>query len=368
MTTTAHAAVLRGNDQPFTFEDILLDDIQPTEILVKIVATGLCHTDLAIVHGHIPLGLPIVLGHEGSGIVEQVGTAVTGLTVGDHVAVSFAACGHCSACLAGRETSCEKFVMLNMGGVREDGTGTMTAADGGKLTGSFFGQSSFSSHVVVAARNAVKLPDDFPLEIAGPLGCGIQTGAGTVLNSLNIGAGSSIVIAGVGPVGLSAVMAAKVAGATTIIAVDLLDERLAFATKFGATHIINGTTDDVAATILGLTDGLGADYGVDTTAEPSAIADVLGATRIGASIAVIGVPKPGAVLPLGLFSAGGKTLIGALEGDAVPRTFLPRLIALHADGQFPFDQMITTYPFDQIEQAIADTQSGATVKAVLTMP
>ncbi|WP_440709399.1 NAD(P)-dependent alcohol dehydrogenase [Herbiconiux sp. YIM B11900] len=368
MTTTAHAAVLRGLDSPFSFEDVVLDDIRPNELLVKIVATGLCHTDLAVVHGHIPAALPTVLGHEGAGIVEQVGSSVTDFAVGDHVAVSFASCGHCANCLVGREAYCLKFMQLNVAGVREDGSGTMTAPDGGEMHGAFFGQSSFASHAIVADRNAVKVADGIPLEIVGPLGCGIQTGAGTVLNSLDVPAGSSIVVSGTGAVGLSAIMAAKVAGATTIIAVDVLPERLEFATKLGATHTVNGRTDDVVARILEITDGLGAAYGVDTTAVPQVVENVINATRFGATIALLGVGKPDAVLPLGLVSGAGKTLVGAIEGDSVPQIFIPQLLALFEAGVFPFDQLITRYPFDQIEQAIADTQSGAAVKAVLTLP
>ena len=368
MTTSAHAAVLRGNDSSFVFEDILLDDLQPSEILVKIVATGLCHTDLAVVHGDIPAALPMVLGHEGAGIVEQIGSGVGDLAIGDHVAVSFASCGHCDNCLTGREAYCLKFMMLNIAGVREDGSGTMTAADGGELHGSFFGQSSFASHAIVSARNAVKIAADVPLELVGPLGCGIQTGAGTVLNSLAVPAGSSIIVSGTGAVGLSAIMAAKAAGATTIIAVDVLEERLAFATKLGATHTINGKTADVVATVMAITDGLGASYGVDTTAIPAVITNVINATRFGASIALVGVGKPDAMLPLALVTGAGKTLVGAIEGDSVPQVFIPQLISMFQAGTFPFDQLITTYPFDQIETAIADTKSGAAVKAVLTMP
>jgi aryl-alcohol dehydrogenase len=367
MTTTARAAVIRGVDADFSFEDVVLDDIAPTEVLVKIVATGLCHTDLAVVHGHIPTPLPIVLGHEGAGIVEQVGDGVTDLSVGDHVAASFASCGHCANCLGGRSAYCLNFMPLNFGGTREDGSTTIETADGRTVNGSFFGQSSFATHAIVSARNLVKVPASVPLEIVGPLGCGIQTGAGTVLNSLDVHAGSSIVVSGTGAVGLSAIMAAKVAGATTIIAVDVLPERLAFAEKLGATHVVNGSTDDVVETIMSITDGLGADVAVDTTAVPAVVENVVAATRFGASIALVGVGKPDAVIPLGLISGSGKTLVGAIEGDSVPQVFIPQMLALFEAGQFPFDAMITTYAFDDIDRAIADTQSGAAVKAVLTM-
>jgi aryl-alcohol dehydrogenase len=368
MTTTARAAVLHDVDTPFAFEDVVLDDIRSDEVLVRIVATGLCHTDLAVVHGHLPGTFPTVLGHEGAGVVEQVGSSVTDLAEGDRVAISFASCGHCANCLSGREAYCLKFMLLNIGGVREDGSGTMSASDGGEMHGSFFGQSSFATHAIVAARNAVKIGDDVPLELVGPLGCGIQTGAGTVLNSLAVPAGASIAVSGTGAVGLSAIMAAKAAGATTIIAVDVLDERLSFARELGATHTINGRSEDVVATIQKITDGVGAAYGVDTTAVPAVVGQLVEATAFGASIALLGVGKPDAVIPLGIISGAGKTFIGAVEGDSIPQVFIPRLLAMHAAGTFPFDRLITTYPFEDIEKAIADTQSGAAVKAVLTMP
>ncbi|CAN5203741.1 NAD(P)-dependent alcohol dehydrogenase [soil metagenome] len=368
MTTTAHAAVLHGIDAPFAFEDVVLDEPRASELLVKIVASGLCHTDLAVQHGHMPGNFPEVLGHEGAGIVEKVGEGVTQFAVGDHVALSFASCGHCVNCLNGREAYCLNAGILNIAGVREDGTGTMTAADGGEMHGSFFGQSSFASYSIVAERNAVKIPSDISLELVGPLGCGIQTGAGTVLNSLAVPAGASIVVSGTGAVGLSAIMAAKAAGATTIIALDVLQERLDFATKLGATHVINGKTDDVIAKITEFTDGLGAAFAVDTTAVPVVVEQVITATRPGGSIALIGVGRPDAKIALPLVTAAGKTIIGALEGDSVPQVFIPRLLAMYQAGDFPFDELITTYPFDQIEKAIADTASGAAVKAVLVMP
>jgi aryl-alcohol dehydrogenase len=367
MTTTAHAAVLHELNGTFQFEDVVLDDLRPTEILVKIVATGLCHTDLAIQHGDIPGAFPTVLGHEGAGTVEQLGSSVTGFAVGDSVAVSFASCGHCANCLSGREAYCTSFMLLNIAGTREDGSGTMTAVDGGEMHGSFFGQSSFASHAIVEARNAVKVPEGVSLDIVGPLGCGIQTGAGTVLNSLAIEAGSSIIVSGTGAVGLSAIMAAKAAGATTIIAVDVLPERLAFATKLGATHAVNGKTDDVVAEILKATDGIGASYAVDTTAVPAVIVNLINATAFGAQIALVGVGKPDAQLPLALVTGAGKTLVGAIEGDSVPQVFIPRLLAMYQAGDFPFDELITVYPFDQIEKAIEDTRSGVAVKAVLKM-
>ncbi|TIC83947.1 NAD(P)-dependent alcohol dehydrogenase [Nocardioides sp. GY 10127] len=365
--TTANAAVLTGQDADFEFKEIEVRDIRADEILVKITATGLCHTDLAVQHGQIPSPFPIVLGHEGAGIVEQVGSGVTGFEVGDRVAASFTSCGHCLNCEQGKPAYCLNFMPLNFGGAREDGSVTLGDADGNDVHGSFFGQSSFATYAIISPRNAVKVPDDVPLEIVGPLGCGIQTGAGTVLNSLGVRAGESIVVSGTGAVGLSAIMAAKAAGATTIIAVDVLEERLQFAAKLGATHTINGKADDVADQIKAATGGLGAKYGLDTTGVPAVIQNLIAGTQFGAQIAVLGATRPDSTLPLNLVSAAGKSLVGAIEGDAVPQTFIPRLLDLYRAGDFPFDQLITTYPFSDMEKAIADTASGVSVKAVLVM-
>ena len=367
MTTTVHAAVLNGVDEPFAFQELTLRDIRPDEVLVKIAAVGLCHTDLAVQHGDIPGVFPFVLGHEGAGVVEQVGEAVVGISAGDSVAMSFAACGHCRNCLAGQPAYCANFMPLNFAGIREDGTTSLQDADGNEVHGNFFGQSSFASYAIAEARNVVVLPEGAPVEISGPLGCGIQTGAGTVLNSLNVPAGGSIVVTGTGAVGLSGIMGAKVAGATTIIAVDIIDERLEFAKKLGATHTINSRNEDPVARIQEITGG-GASYALDTTAVPVVVQQVIEATAFGAKIALVGVPRPGSTLDLGLISAAGKTLVGAIEGDSIPQIFIPQMIELYKAGEFPFDELVTTYPFDQIEQAIADTGSGKAVKAVLVMP
>lgn len=367
MTTPVRAAVLHGVEQPFMFENLVLDDIQPDEVLVKITSVGLCHTDLAVQHGHLPGAFPFVLGHEGAGTIAQVGAAVMGLAVGDAVALSFAACGHCANCLAGRQAYCENFMRLNMAGVRENGTKTLKDAGGNAVSGSFFGQSSFATYSIASAKNVVKLPAGSPVDISGPLGCGIQTGAGTVLNSLAVSAGASIVIAGTGAVGLSGIMGAKVAGATTIIAVDIIDERLAFAKKLGATHAINSKNEDPVAKIQEITGG-GAQFAMDTTGVPQVIMSIITATTFGARIALVGVPRPGSTIDLGLLSASGKTVVGAIEGDSIPQTFIPQLMALHLAGQFPFDQLVTKYDFEDIQQAINDTASGKSVKAVLMMP
>lgn len=373
MPTPIRAAVLSDVGEPFVMSDLMLDDPRPDEVLVRIVAVGLCHTDLAVQHGHMPTAFPAVLGHEGAGIVEQVGTAVTGFDKGDPVALSFASCGECTRCLDGRRAHCLDTPALNLGGHREDGSTTLATLDGDTVHGNFFGQSSFATHVLVAAKNVVSLGDHAPLEICGPLGCGVQTGVGTVLNTLDVPAGSSVVVTGAGAVGLSAVMGAVVAGATTIVAVDVVPDRLELARELGATHTINpDDTDacdapvDVAREVRRITGG-GAEYAVDTTGSAAVIISLTKATLFGASIALVGVPQPGSTVPLGLVSASGRTFIGGIEGEAVPQTFIPRMLALHAAGRLPFDRLVRTYPFSDLSRAIDDTAAGRTVKAVLLL-
>lgn len=357
------AAVTREIDASLSFEALTLASPASTEVLVKLVATGLCHTDVAVIKGHMPSPLPIVLGHEGAGVVVEVGDSVHDLEVGDRVALSYAYCGRCSNCLTGRESYCQNFGFLNMAGRREDGSTTLTDAAGNTVFGSYFGQSSFATHALIDAKNVIKVPDNVPLELTGPLGCGIQTGAGAVINALKVAPGSSLIVSGTGAVGLSAIMAARATGVTTIIAVDVLQSRLDAALELGATHAVNGQAGDVVERIKSIT-GEGAQYAIDTTGIPAVLLNNIRATAFGATIGVIGVAREGTMIPLGALS--GKTFMGIVEGNAVPQTFVPQLMSLWAAGVFPFERLITTYPFDQLDQAIEDTRTGKAVKAVVT--
>jgi aryl-alcohol dehydrogenase len=360
MRTTA--AVLHAADGPYSVGPVDLADPGPGEVLVRIAGAGMCHTDLL---GRTELvGKPVILGHEGSGVVEAIGgSGVSGVSVGDHVVLSFDSCGTCSNCLAAHPSYCAEFFPRNLSGQAVDGAVFATGEDGKPVAARWFAQSSFASHALATARNVVRVDPDLPLELLGPLGCGIQTGAASVLVSLGVTAGSSIAIFGTGAVGLSAVMAAVVAGATTIIAVDLLPSRLDLATDLGATHTINGADDDIAGQILAIT-GDGVQYSFDTTGGPAVVKTAVGSLRPTGTCGLVGVPQGDYVLdPVVL--AGGRNLMGILEGDAVPQLFIPRLISLWQQGRFPFDRLITRYPLDQINQAEADATSGAAVKPVL---
>lgn len=363
------AAVLPAPKQKFELTTIQLDtQLRPEEILVKIVATGLCHTDLAVRDQQLPFEIPAILGHEGAGIVEEVGISVTKVKKGDHVILAPASCGKCSYCKSGHPSYCESFFPLNFGGHRADGSCPYHDHSGKKVNGFFFGQSSFATYSLASENNVVKVQDDVPLEILGPLGCGIQTGAGAVLNVIKPEAGESIVVSGVGPVGLAAIMAAKAAGCTTIIAVDVFDNRLELAKSLGATHTINSrnavASDEINTKIY----PGGVHYAIDTTGRNEVINQMVGSLRFVGKCIVLGVSSTPKMEIDNAFFTMGRSVQYVVEGDSVPDIFIPQLIELYKKGLFPFDKLIRFYEFDQINQAIEDAEKGITLKAVLRMP
>lgn len=357
------AAVTHSKGKAFKLESVQLADPEFDEILVRIVATGVCHTDVVARDlGIAPF--PIVLGHEGSGVVDKVGAGVSDLQVGDHVVLSFAHCGNCGHCLTGHPTVCDTFNELNFGGAMDDGSRRL--AMGEQTLATFFGQSSFATYSIAKSRNAVKVDTDVDLALLGPLGCGIQTGAGTILNRLQPEFGSSVVIYGAGAVGLSAVMAARIIGCQHIIAVDVHDHRLALAKELGATHVFNGKDVDVVAEVKKLTAG-GSHYAVETTGVPQVVKQSLNALRPLGTVAIVGITPEMSLDIHNDLMAEGKSMIGVIEGDSIPRVFIPRLIAYYKAGQFPFDKLIKFYEFDQINKAFEDSASGITIKPVLKM-
>ncbi len=366
MSVTTRAAVLRQGHGPFTIEELQVGPPRPDEVLVRMVAAGVCHTDLR------PRELPAeeyagpqVYGHEGAGVVEAVGADVASVAVGDHVVLSFTWCGTCPSCAAVRPSYCYNLRDYNMSGARMDGTTAFTDSDGQPVGSHFFGQSSFSEWSVVAANSVVKVDSGLDLTKLGPLGCGIQTGAGAVMNSLSVPKGASLVVTGAGALGLSAVMAADLVGATTIVAVDRHQSRLDLAAKYGASHTILSSGDPAALTeeILDVTAG-GADFAFETTGHPGVVrAAYEGLTFVG----TLGMAGVGNVdVSFGFRSmVSGRTIRGVLEGDSVPTEFIPHLAALNAQGAFPYDELITTFPLDQINEAEAASTAGDVIKPVL---
>jgi aryl-alcohol dehydrogenase len=334
------------------------------EMRIRLVATGICHTDLHEHPGrHSPQ--PIVLGHEGAGVVEELGEGVTGFALGDHVVLSGNSCGRCPSCLAGRPTYCDLAMPLCFGGKRLDGSTALSGAEG-PIHSHFFGQSSFASHSIVPVRTAVKMDKSLPLEMLGPLGCGVVTGVGGVIEALKVGFGDTIAIFGTGGVGLSAVMAAKLVGAKRIVAVDLSPERLELAREFGATDCLNGGEDDLAAKLRGIT-GRGLDFTFNTTNSPAVHALALECLAMSGTAGFVAAPLGPFAPSMFAVLAGGRQLRGILGGDANPQAFLPLLAEYWQQGRLPFDRMIEYYPFTDIERAFADAHSGKVIKPVLLM-
>lgn len=362
------AALATGPGQPFELREVDLDEPRSDEILVKIVGVGVCHTDLVFQQAGM-IAPPAVLGHEGSGVVEKVGAAVTKVAPGDRVALTFRSCGHCSRCDRGDAAYCETMPMLNYAGMRPDGSKAIHA-EGADIASNFFGQSTFATHALTYERNVVEVPEDLPLALCGPLGCGIQTGAGGVMRSLACEAGSSLLITGGGPVGLSAVMGAKIQRCGAIILVEPHAARRDLALEFGATHVIDpGARDDLAAAVREIAP-IGVDYAFDTTGVPAVHAAVMAALAPKGVFGLVGIAPPGTPLPgeVNIAMTFGLTVKGIIEGDSDPDVFLPQLMEHHRRGDLPFERMITTFPFHRINEAIAAQQRGECVKVVLLMP
>lgn len=361
------AAVTREKGQEFQIEDLELAEPRADEVIVRMVGSGVCHTDLIVRDQHYPVPLPIVLGHEGSGVVERVGASVANVAPGDHVVLSYFYCGSCKNCAEGARGYCLRLYDCNFGGARLDGSTTL-AKGAERLHGNFFSQSSWATRALVNARNAVKVRDDVPLELLGPLGCGIQTGAGAVLNSLRVRPGSSITVFGAGGVGLSAVMAAGIAGCLTTIAVDLNDSRLALARDLGATHTLNPRTDDVVAAIQDITHG-GADYSVETTARPEVFRQAVDSLGLRGQCGLIGAAPMGTEVSFDMNNIlFGRSVRGIISGDTIAETFIPQLIEFYRQGRFPLDKLVRYYDFTQVNEAAKASERGDVVKAILRMP
>ncbi len=348
------AAVLRKKGGPLKIESLEMEGPRDDEVLVRIVASGICHTDIALCEGWDEGDPPVVLGHEGSGIVEKVGKNVQNIKAGDHVVLSYQSCGSCHQCRTGRPAHCKYLWKLNFGFQRLDGSNALLRSG---VRGHFFGQSSFATYSLATERNLVKVSKDLPLEILAPLGCSMQTGAGTVMNSLRVSKGKSLAVFGTGAVGLAAVMAACLVGANPIIGVDIKLNRLKLALHLGATHIINNRGQDIIAQVAKIT-GRGVDYIVDTTGSPKMHQLAIEALNPRGVVALLTGEK-------GTFLPGRKRTLGIIQGDAIPQQFIPKLIDLYLKGKFPFDHLIKFYDFKKINQAIADSKRGATIKPVL---
>ncbi|PWA07055.1 aryl-alcohol dehydrogenase [Pueribacillus theae] len=359
------AAVVNGTNEDYQLEELTLGELYPDEVIVKMVASGICQSDEGVRNGRSVCPLPAVIGHEGAGIIEKVGSAVKGFNVGDQVIMAYNYCGTCPSCRTGHPSSCNQWTTLNVSGARADGSYTFFKTDGTPVSG-FFSQSSFSTYTITNVNNLIKVEPEVDLRFVGPLGCGLLTGFGTVVNGLQAKTSSSIAVFGTGGVGLGSLMAAKIEGCSTIIAIDIHDARLETAKELGATHTINSRTENLAERVAEITGGSGVNYSVDTTGIPSVMKASIDVLAIGGVSAPVAVSKDS--MELNTFrdlAIKNRKLIGVLMGDAVPQIAIPQLIQYYKEGKFPFDKLVKFYKFNDINQAAADSNSGKTIKPIL---
>ncbi len=352
---------------PLKIEDVQLDMPQAGEVLVEIVSAGLCHSDLSVIDASRPRVMPMVLGHEAAGIVREVGAGVTEFTEGDPVVFSFVpACGRCVYCATGRAALCENGAKANTAGSLLSG-GRRFHTHTGEDCHHHLGVSAFSQFTVAAQESLVKITPDIPLEMAALFGCAVLTGVGAVLNTAQVAAGTSVVVFGMGGVGLSAIMGAKAAGATPIIAVDVLDEKLALAKAVGASHVINAAKENPVQVIRDLTRG-GAEYSFESVGSERVLLQAYEATRRGGMTITIGLPHPSKQLSISAVSlvAEERTIKGSYMGSAVPRRDIPRFIAMYQAGLLPVEKLHThSLPLDDINMAFDRLAKAEAVRQLI---
>jgi aryl-alcohol dehydrogenase len=358
------AAILSQPNTPLNVTDVEVGEPKHGEVLVRMVASGVCQTDLGVIHGKLPLPLPAILGHEGAGVVEAVGPGVVKLQAGDHVVIAAVThCACCRSCLTGKPFLCPQMSIGFLGGMMPDGTKRFR--HGNEELSHFFWQSSFAEHALVPERIAVKVSKDLPLEKLAPLGCGVQTGSGAVLNTARVRPGDTVAVIGCGGVGLSAVMGARLARAMRIIAVDFFDHRLQLARELGATDVVSARATNAVAEIQKLTDG-GVDFAFECIGKPETARQTVDCLRPGGTAVISGVLAPGAEIKLDGLGLLGKTVIGNVEGSSVPEEYLPKLVEFWRRGEFPFDKLTTrTYALKDINQAVADMERGDIIKPIV---
>jgi len=344
--------------------DAWLDDPRADEVRVRVEACGICATDLEARH---LVELPAVFGHEGVGVVEEVGREVQAVRVGDRVIVSYPWCGACPHCCGDRPFHCDDIVRLKFAGSRADGSRPISV-DGRAVASAFFQQSTFATHANVPARDLVVVDSNLPCELLAALPCGVLTGAGTVANVLQVKRQDALLVAGVGAVGLAAVMTARRLGVRSIVAIDIHPSRRSLASELGAHHALDGRAADLPAQLRAI-EPRGFDAVLDTTGRAPVIATLIEHLTMGARLALVTTPPPTAapVFPLESLFYRAATLCSVIVGLAVPQRFLPQLLEWYRAGEFPVDRLVQPFPFEQIEAAFAAMASGAVVKPVLTM-
>ena len=359
------AAVLYGANEPLRVEDVTLDDPQDHEVMVRLVATGICHSDLLLMKGEVPTQYPVVAGHEGAGVVEKVGHGVVSVKPGDHVVLpAIFSCGQCRPCIQGQPTLCLETLPAHlMGGL--PGGGKRLHNDKGDIN-VFYSQGSFAEHVIVHESSAIKVRSDAPPEVVCLLSCRITTGVGAVSRRAGVRAGESVVIFGCGAVGMGAVMGARLCGAGQIIAVDLVEERLEMARQLGASHTINASRDNPQQRAFEITGG-GADYALECIGNIKVMMQAFSCLHSTGTLVIAGAPPAADMVSFYPFEfLFGKTVKGTFLGNVWPKIEIPRLVELFMDGQLPIDRLVaTSYRLEQINEAIEAVDKATVMRAVI---
>ncbi len=362
------AAVLNGTDSPLVVrDDIDIAAPGPGEVRIRIEASGVCHSDLSVQNGTIPLPTPIVLGHEGAGVVEEVGDGVESVAYGDHVVLSFVpACGECYTCQRGQSYLCEKAAMQAAGG-QLDGTTRLTTPDGALHQMACLG--TFGQWAIVPEISTVKIPDDIPLDVAALIGCGVLTGVGAALNTADIHPGDTVAVIGCGGVGLNIIQGAKIAGAGKIIAIDRFDTKLEMAKEFGATDTINAGEQDAVAQVAVLNDGRGADVSFEAIGIEPTIMQAIDMIRPGGEAVLVGVPRLDVMLNLNAaftFLYLNKTIKGCWYGSSNVREDVPKLLGLYQKGELKLQELISReIDIDSVNEAFEAMSSGEVARSVI---
>ena len=362
------AAVLYELKTPLKVEDVDLDNPKSGEVRVKVVANGVCHSDYSVIHGVLRSPLPVVPGHEGAGIVEEIGPGVTMVKPGDHVVLSFAPyCGHCFYCSVGSLVLCDNMRMTMGKGTLLDGTTRLKK--NGKPIHHMAGLSSFAQYVVVAESSCIKIANDVPLEKACLVGCAVMTGVGAAINTAKVQPGTSCVVIGCGGVGLNTIQGCGLAGAATIIGVDLMDSKLEYAKQFGATHTINPGKQDLVKTVRSLTEGRGADYAFEVIGLGKTIEQAYACSRQGGTTIVVGAPSREDTVTIPASSLLTEKIIkGSVYGSCHPHVDMPRLIDLYMKKKLKIDELVSrTYTLDEVNVAMTALEKGEVARSVVVM-
>jgi S-(hydroxymethyl)glutathione dehydrogenase/alcohol dehydrogenase len=367
MTRRIRAAVLERPGARLAIEELDLADPAPDEVLVRIDAAGVCHSDYHYLTGDLPSRMPVVPGHEGAGEVVAAGADVTAVGPGDMVGLMWRPrCGRCRYCLSGRPALCQSGAIHAASGGLQDGTTRLHRPDGTTVH-HLMGVSCFAEYAIVSERAVVPIPPGVPADIAAITGCAVITGVGTVLNAIGPCAGQSLVVFGAGGVGLSVVMGAVLAGAYPIVAVDMVTERLEAATRLGATHVVNARSEDVAAALADI-DADGLDYAVEAIGRPATLRQGFDALRPGGTLVAIGLGAAGQELslPLNPLVQRERRVVGSLYGSSNPQLDVPKLLSLYQAGRLPIDQLVGAhYPLDRIGDAVSDLIGGAVGRGII---